>query len=154
MVEKHKFICSTAYDWGKRKVGFTLAIIFLILVDVFAWANAGLVARLYGEGLVTVLIIGTLVGVGYYVWAIMNMISISRSYLHIYDDHIEGVTLIPLTGQTGSISFNLKYDQISHVETAKKQIIIYTSFAKYTVMAMNNQYRAQEEIRKRISSKN
>lgn len=153
-MEKHKFICSTAYDWGKRKIVFTLAIVFLILVDIFAWANVRMVSRVYGDGFFTLLIISTVVGVGYYIWAIMNMISVSRSYLHIYDDHIEGVTLIPLTGQTGSINFNLTYDQISHVETAKKQIIIYTSFAKYTVMAMNNQYRAQEEIRKRLPTKN
>lgn len=55
---------------------------------------------------------------------------------------------------SSNVSFSLTYDQISQVETAKKQIIIYTSFTKYAVMAMNNQYHAQEEIRKRISAKN
>lgn len=151
-MEKHKFICSTAYDWGKRKIVFTLAIVFLILVDIFAWANVRMVSRVYGDGFFTLLIISTIFAVVYYVWAIANMISVSRSYLYVYDDHIEGVTTMGLT--SSNVSFSLTYDQISQVETAKKQIIIYTSFTKYTVMAMNNQYHAQEEIRKRISAKN
>lgn len=151
-MEKHKLICSTAYDWGKRKIIFTLAIVFLILVDIFAWANVRMVSRVYGDGFFTLLIISTIFAVVYYVWAIANMISVSRSHLYVYDDHIEGVTVMGLT--SSNVSFSLTYDQISQVETAKKQIIIYTSFTKYTVMAMNNQYRAQEEIRKRISAKN
>ncbi len=152
MVEKHKFICSTAYDWTKRKIVFTLGIVFLILVDIFAWANVRIVTRVYGEGLLTLLIISTIVGVGYYVWAIAYMAAVSRSHLYVYDDHIEGVTAMGL--MSSNVSFSLTYDQISHVETAKKQIIIYTPFTKYTVMAMNNQYRAQEEIRKHLSAKN
>ncbi len=151
-MEKHKLICSTAYDWGKRKIIFTLAIVFLILVDIFAWANVRMVSRVYGDGFFTLLIISTIFAVVYYVWAIANMISVSRSHLYVYDDHIEGVTVMGLT--SSNVSFSLTYDQISQVETAKKQIIIYTSFTKYTVMAMNNQYRAQEEIRKRLPTKN
>lgn len=150
MLERGKLICSTAYDWKTRKIVFTVAIAFLILLDIFAWANIDVVSRIYGDGFLTLLIISTIFGVFYYVWAIINMITASRSHLYVYDDHIAGVTMMGLT--SSNVSFSLTYDQITHVETAKKQIIIYTSFTKYTVMAMNNQYRAQEEIRKRISN--
>ena len=72
----------------------------------------------YGDGFFTLLIISTIFAVVYYVWAIANMISVSRSYLYVYDDHIEGVTTMGLT--SSNVSFSLTYDQISQVETAKK----------------------------------
>ncbi|HIS49567.1 MAG TPA: hypothetical protein IAA80_03575 [Candidatus Gallacutalibacter pullistercoris] len=55
---------------------------------------------------------------------------------------------------SSNVSFSLTYDQISHVESAKKQLIIYTPFTKYTVVAMNNQHQAEEEIRRRIPKNN
>lgn len=147
MFEKGKLLCSTAYDWRTRKIVFGIAIGLLILMDIFAWSNIRLLSRINGN-FFTLLIISSFFSIIYFVWAIANMIAVSRSYLYVYDDHIEGVTAMGLT--SSNVSFSLTYDQISHVESAKKQLIIYTPFTKYTVMAMNNQHQAEEEIRRRI----
>lgn len=151
MSEGSRFICSTESNFGSRKVLLGICIAILIVANIWSWSNIEILNRV-NSSFSVLLTISSLVLLSYCIWAIVNMISVSRSCLHVYEDHVAGTTLMGLT--SGSVDFSLTYDQISQVETAKNQIILHTPFAKYTVMAMNNQYRASEAIRLRISSKN
>lgn len=76
----------------------------------------------------------------------------SKSYVKVYEDHIEGVTIgnikqgILSSDVSYGTSFTLTYDQICQVETSPGNLIIHASFAKYTVMALKNADLARNEI--------
>lgn len=141
-------ICDTKGNWGTK--GFILVIcnIILLLFLFWCWKYSYILIR---EDKAWLLILVTVLILSDIVISFVRFFINRNSYVAVYDTHITGVTMLTFSlTELINTSFTLRYDEILQVESAKNCIVIYTAYRKYIVSALNNQKRAETEIRRHI----
>lgn len=86
--------------------------------------------------------------IGWPIFEIFKVWNGQKSYLAVYDDHIEGLSLISWTKPQEE--FNIAFSDIVNISKAKYNIEIQTPYKTYRALAMTNQDAAIAEIRARI----
>lgn len=83
-----------------------------------------------------------------FIYPFTRSMQIKKSYIEIYEDHIEGVS-IPDKNNSMSCTFNLEYEQISNIEIQTGILKIYFSGGSYLVQAKDCEEKVVSYIKER-----
>ena len=162
MENKGKLLVSTKSAASKLKTvqliasaipvffGFLLLIIFSAMDlwrdfgrEVLGDASLGWIAGLF---IIIVLI----------AWPVHQLLTTfvgSKSYCDVYENGVEGLTGLKLKDPNSPMkSFDIGYDEILNVSESGTQILIYTQYTTYNVLAMVNRAEALKEIKARVAA--
>ncbi len=150
---KGKLIVSTKSSAGKRK---TVLLICSIIMYAF-----GVLILFTREAFSSMGTMGDLLWLVGWIWPILyptyNLILVfagSKSYCDVYEDGVSGRTALSRNNPGIPMQdFEISFSEIVNVTNAGKRIMIYTKFATFEVMALQNCAPAVSEIRSRMTGK-
>lgn len=77
-----------------------------------------------------------------------------KSYCSVYENAVVGMTCLSKNNPNAPMqNFELRYDEIMNVTNTGKNILIYTQYATYDVLALKNCAEATQEIRTRMTGR-
>lgn len=159
MREKGKLLVSTKSSAPNAKIisaaiGFIPDVILLLLFFIIGFDGIRRLGReLFGNASMGLIIFTVIIAfsLGFNIFNIIVASNSSKSYVDIYENGIVGKTTLSWANPNAPVQdFELPYSEIKNVSDSKKNIIIYTAYNTYEVLANENHNQALQEIRNRI----
>lgn len=137
-------------------IGFIPDLILLLLFFIIGFDGVRRLGReLFGNASMGFIIFIAVIAfsLGFNVFNIIVACNSSRSYIDVYEYGIAGKTTLSWANPNAPVQdFELPYSEIKNISDSKKNIIIYTAYHTYEVLASRNHDQALQEIRNRISN--
>lgn len=148
-MEKGNFIVSTktTHPWRLRMSFISMMICVILGIAFFIYPEI-----CYSLSRDFYKLISYIAGVwllAYGIWNYYAIVNGQKSYIAVYEECIEGYTVI---GKKAQEAFEVKYSDVVNIGVSKYRITIYTKYTNYEVMAMKNKDEVVSEIQKKILS--
>lgn len=145
-----KIIFSTKKD--KRNPMFWVGFMFFTIVLVFAYFF--LINWIFGYlfGIFFGYFFGVVSSIAVFILCLFlenNILQQDRSYVDVYENHIEGVTFKSKECE-GGVNFSVLYSEILKVDTTQGFIIIHTRYNQYKVQALKKEAECKNIICKKL----
>lgn len=161
MKGKGNLLVSTKSSAPNKKIisaaiGFIPDLILLLLFFIIGFDGVRRLGReLFGNasmGLIVFIVVLTF-SLGFNIFNIIVVSNGSRSYVDVYEYGIVGKTTLSWANPNAPVQdFELPYSEIKNISDSKKNIVIYTAYHTYEVLASENHDQALQEIRNRMSN--
>lgn len=152
MKDRGNLLVTTKSGAAGRKTFICIACSLLILVGIFIMANPRAFYELSHAHYRLIAIVLGMGMIAYDAYLLLVTFWGSRSYCEVYEYTIVGMTALSRNQPNMPMQkFDISYADIHNVTESGRMILIYTPYATYEVLALQNRSEAVDEIRKRMS---